>query len=58
MREEDIKAAFEKAASEIKGEECPYSEDLWRSLVKTVTVFPNESMEFLFADDNAVTVLL
>ena len=58
LREEDIKKAFEKAASEIKGEKCSYSEDLWRSLVKTVTVFPNESMEFLFVDDNAVTVLL
>lgn len=56
LREDEIWAAFEKAISNKAAEETPYSEDLWRTLVEKVTVYPDRSIMFLFADGSEITV--
>jgi len=57
LREEEIKAAFEKAFLSKEAKETPYSEELWRTSVETVTVCPDRSMKFLFSDGYETTVL-
>lgn len=58
LRESEIRAAFESAMIQRGAEETVFSEESWRTLIETVTVYPDGNMKFLFADGSETVVLL
>lgn len=58
LREDVVRAAFERALNNTSSKDLAYSEELWRALVDTVTVNPDKSMRFLFTDGTEATVLV
>ncbi len=56
LREEEIRAAFEKALIRINSKETSFSEELWCRFVETVTVYPDGRMTFLFTDGTETTI--
>ncbi len=58
LREDEIKAAFAEALAKTKQENVAFTEKAWRDTVKSVTVYPERTLEFLLTDGKKIRVAL
>ena len=58
IREEDIKRAFASALEKSGAGETDYSEERWKGVIQSVTVYANNRMRFTFTDGTKVEVNL
>ena len=58
LRETELKSAFITAMQRAGHPEAEYSDELWRSMVKSATVSQNRSITFLFPNQTEISVQL
>lgn len=56
LREDEIKEAFESVLKTLGNKNVAYSEDIWRELVESVTVYNDRHLEFQLTTGNRVNI--
>lgn len=58
LREEEIKAAFERVLEKRGEADTSYSDARWRETVKSVTVYPDQHLSFMPTDGREIKIVL